>query len=282
MDDRARLLRGLTVDERRVQAGGVPTTVLQAGNGPPLVLLHGGIECGGIYWAPVMARLAEEHQLVVPDVPGLGESGPVDQLDSTTFDEWLADLLRLTCDRAPTLVAHSLIGTLAARFAGHNGEALQRLVIYSAPGVGPYRMPIGLRAVAIRFALRPSEANMERFERWAFDDLDRVRRRDPDWLDAFTTYTRSRALVPHVKRTMRQLVGTCTKQIPDADLRSIGVPTTLLWGAQDRFVPIKLATAARDRFGWPLQVIGEAGHVPHIEQPAVFTHAIEELTRTTH
>jgi len=282
MDDRARLLRGLTVDERRVQAGGVPTTVLQAGNGPPLVLLHGGIECGGIYWAPVMARLAEEHQLVVPDVPGLGESGPVDQLDSTTFDEWLADLLRLTCDRAPTLVAHSLIGTLAARFAGHNGEALQRLVIYSAPGVGPYRMPIGLRAVAIRFALRPSEANMERFERWAFDDLDRVRRRDPDWLDAFTTYTRSRALVPHVKRTMRQLVGTCTKQIPDADLRSIGVPTTLLWGAQDRFVRIKLATAARDRFGWPLQVIGEAGHVPHIEQPAAFTHAIEELTRTTH
>ena len=146
-------------------------------------------------------------------------------------------LLRLTCEEPPTLVAHSLLGTLAVRFAADHGERLRRLVIYAAPGVGPYRMPIGLRAVAIRFALRPSEANMVRFERWAFADLDRVRRQDPDWLDAFTAYTRSRALVPHVKRTMRQLVATGTKQVRER----IDVPTTLLWGAQDRFVPLDLA-----------------------------------------
>ncbi|WP_328524356.1 alpha/beta fold hydrolase [Kribbella sp. NBC_00359] len=269
---RARLLRGLAVEERRIEVNGIGTTVLEGGDGPPLLLLHGGIECGGIYWAPVISRLAQDHRLIVPDAPGLGESEP----DREGFTGWMSALLRLTCEEPPTLVAHSLLGTLALRFAADHGERLRRLVIYAAPGVGPYRMPIGLRAVAIRFALRPSEANMVRFERWAFADLDRVRRLDPDWLDAFTAYTRSRALVPHVKRTMRQLVATGTKQVRER----IDVPTTLLWGAQDRFVPLDLATTASKRLGWPLRVIDDAGHVPHIEQPDAFVHALEEATRT--
>ncbi|RZT12629.1 2-succinyl-6-hydroxy-2,4-cyclohexadiene-1-carboxylate synthase [Kribbella sp. VKM Ac-2569] len=273
MIERERLLQGLPVDERRIDVNDVSTVVLEGGDGPPLVLLHGGIECGGAYWAPVIPRLAEQHQLVVPDVPGLGQSDPVARLDQATFDSWLSALLELTCDQPPTLIAHSLVGTLAARFAATHGEQLQRLVLYGVPGVGPYRLPIGLQVIAVRFALRPSEANMERFERWAFHDLDSVRRRNPDWMHAFSTYTRSRARVPHVKRTMRYLVTTCTKQVHD----QIDVPTTLLWGAKDRFVPLRLAEEARTRLGWPLKVIGDAGHVPHIERPAAF---LEEVTRT--
>ncbi|MEV0283967.1 alpha/beta hydrolase [Kribbella sp. NPDC050820] len=273
MPERARLLRDLPVGERRIDVSGVSTVILEGGDGPPLVLLHGGIECGGIYWAPVLARLAEEHRVIVPDVPGLGESDPVDRLDDEAFGRWMIDLLRLTCDEPPVLIAHSLLGTMAARFAAKHGELLRRLVIYGAPGVGRYRMPIGLRVTAIRFAVRPTEDNMVRFERWAFADLDRVRRDAPDWMDAFTTYTRSRAVVPHVKRTMRQLIGTCTKQVHDP----IAGPTSLLWGAKDRFVPLELAIEASGRLGWQLRVIDDAGHVPHIERPDAF---LAELART--
>ena len=68
---RQRLVAGLPVTERRVEPAGVSTAVLEAGDGPPLVLLHGGIQCGGVYWAPVISRLAERHRVVVPDLPGL-------------------------------------------------------------------------------------------------------------------------------------------------------------------------------------------------------------------
>jgi hypothetical protein len=44
---RDRVLAGLPVVERRLKVGGVATTVLEAGQGPALVLLHGGIESGG-------------------------------------------------------------------------------------------------------------------------------------------------------------------------------------------------------------------------------------------
>ena len=56
---RDRLLADLPVTERRVRLARVSTALLEAGDGPPLVLLHGGIECGGAYWAPVISSLAE-------------------------------------------------------------------------------------------------------------------------------------------------------------------------------------------------------------------------------
>ena len=47
---RARLLKGIRITERRLDVTGVSTAVLEAGDGPPMVLLHGGIETGGVYW----------------------------------------------------------------------------------------------------------------------------------------------------------------------------------------------------------------------------------------
>ena len=273
-DARARMLAGAGLQERRVRLAGASTVVLEGGDGPPLLLLQGGIECGGAYWAPVIARLAQRHRLVVPDVPGLGESEPLARLDAPAFAGWLAALVRETCREPPRLIAHSLDGSLAARFAARHGDLLRSLVVYAAPGIGPYRMPLGLRVVAMRFGLRPTERNAERFDRFAFFDFDRARRRDPDWLAAFSAYTRLRAGVPHVKRTMSQLLKAGTKRVPDAELRRIELPAAILWGRHDRFVPLGLAEAAGSRLGWPLHVVDDAGHAPHIEQPDAFLDAL--------
>ena len=271
---RSRILLDLPVQEQRLDVNGIPTVALKAGHGPSLLLLHGGIECGGAYWAPLLSRLAQDYELVIPDVPGLGESDPVNRLDVVAFEDWLRALISQTCKQEPALVAHSLLGTMAARFAALHSDVLRRLVVYAAPGVGPYRMPLGLKLAAIRFALRPSESNAERFDRWAFVDFDKARRADPAWYDAFSGYTRSRAAVPHVKRTMRQLIRSCTKQVSDTELRRITVPTTLLWGRHDRFVPLNLATEASTRLAWPLHVIDDAGHAAHIERPDAFLTAL--------
>lgn len=271
---RARLVSGLPVKERMLSINGVATSVLEGGQGPSVVLVHGGIECGGVYWAPIVSQLLRRHHVVIPDVPGLGASQPVARLTATTFAEWFAALLRLTCQGKPFLVAHSLPATLVALFAADHGDRLDRLVLYGTPGIGRYRMPVDLRIAAIRFAVRPSERNAERFERLAFADLDSARRQDPEWFAAFSAYLRSRARVRHVKRTMRQLIGTCTKQVPDEVLQRIAIPTALIWATQDRFVPLELAQEASIRLGWPLHVIDDAGHATHIERPDAFLGAL--------
>lgn len=281
INPREQLLDGLPLVERRARIAGATTSILEGGEGPPLILLHGGIECGGAVWAPVVTRLADSHHLIVPDVPGLGESEPLAHIDPAAFAQWLVELMSLTTPERPTLVAHSLLGSLAARFAAEHGDHLERLLIYGAPGIGPYRMPLELRMAAIRFAVRPSEGNAERFERLAFYDLDVARSRASGWFRAFTDYTRARARVPHVKRTMRELIGSATKQIDDAELRRIPIATELLWGRQDRFVPLSLGEATSARLGWPLHVIGRAGHVPHIERPDAFLAALSPALNST-
>ena len=273
------MLAKAPVRERRLRLAGASTALVEGGDGPPLVLLHGGIECGGAIWSPVLSRLAESHHLVVPDLPGLGESEPLDRLDAAGFAGWFGELIRETCSQEPTVVAHSLGGTLAARFAAERGASLRRLVICAAPGLGPYHMPLKLRVVAIRFALRPTDRNAERFEQFALLDRDRTRERDPEWFDAFSAYTQARATVAHVKRTMQQLIKTGTKQIPDSQLRRIEAPASLVWGKHDRMAPLGLGEEAGTRLGWPLHVVEGAAHAPQIEQPEAFlqfTYDMEE------
>lgn len=240
-----------------------------------MILLHGAIECGGVIWAPVLSGLARTHRLVIPDLPGLGESEPVPRLAAASFDTWFTELIHLTCAERPTLVAHSMGGSIAMGFAAHDGgDLLRRLVFCAGPGVGRYRMPPGLIAVAIRFSLRPTEANNERFERFAFADLDRARKQDPDWFTAFSAYSFRRALVPYVKKTMGQLIKAGKKRVPDPDLERVQIPIEMVWGRHDRFVPLSLAERAHNQFGWPLHVIDDAGHVPQLEQPDAFVHAL--------
>jgi pimeloyl-ACP methyl ester carboxylesterase len=274
---RQRLLAGLPVSERNMSVAGSSTALLEGGEGPPLILLHGGIECGGAYWAPVIASLARSHRLVVPDVPGLGESEPLPRLNAASFCEWFEALLsETTSSEKPMLVAHSLTGSLAARFAATTTGQLQSLFLYAVPGIGPFRMPIGLMVASIRFGLRPSEANFERFLPWPFLEAGRTREREPEWFDAFSAYMVSQGSVPHVKRTMRQVMAAGKKRVGDAELRRIDVPTALLWGERDRMTPLSLANDTSGRLDWPLHVVHEAGHVPHIEQPRAFVEALRE------
>ncbi len=271
---RARLLRDLPLTERRLHPAGAATAVLEGGQGSPVVLLHGGIECGGPMWAPVVAGLAERHRVIIPDLPGLGASPPADVLGAAAFARWLAELLRLTCDEAPVLVAHSLTGSLAARFAAGHGELLRRLVVYAAPGIGPYRMPVGLRITAVRFALRPTARNTERFERRALHDLDRARERDRGWFAALEAELRSRGSDPAVKRTMRRLIAAGTARVPDDELVRIPVPVELVWGRHDRFVPLRLARDASARLGLALRVVDDAGHAAHLDRPRAVIDAL--------
>jgi hypothetical protein len=48
-DVRTPLVLGMPIAERRLRVAGINTSVLEGGDGPPVLLLHGGIACGGVY-----------------------------------------------------------------------------------------------------------------------------------------------------------------------------------------------------------------------------------------
>ena len=275
-DLRRRLLAGAPVTERRLDLAGVSTAVLEGGDGPPVVLLHGQGGWAGV-WLPVMAELARVHRVVAPDLPGLGASrvhgAPP---DAARVLAWLGELLDHTCPAPPVLVGVSLGGSAAARFAAAHGDRLAGLVLVSMGGlVGKVRIPPAMLLALVRHSLRPTERSAMGMLRQVSVDVDRARRRMGDRWAPFRAYSLELARTPSVRRGNRNLLRELgLRQIRPEEVASIDVPTTLIWGRQDRLMPLAAAKEASVRYGWPLDVIDDAGHVLGADQQEAFLQAL--------
>jgi pimeloyl-ACP methyl ester carboxylesterase len=275
-DLRRRLLAGAPVTERRLELAGVSTAVLEGGSGRPVVLLHGQGGWAGM-WLPAMARLVGTHRVVAPDLPGLGASrtdaGPP---GAATALAWLGELVDRTCPAPPVLVGASLGGSLAARFAAEQGDRLAGLVLIGMGGlVGKVRIPPATLLALIRHSVRPSERTALRMLRQVSVDVDRVARRMGERWAPFRAYSLELSRTPSVRRANRRLLRELgLRQVPPEALARIGVPTTLIWGRQDRVMPAATAREASARYGWPLEVIDDAGHFLVADQPEAFLAAL--------
>ena len=275
-DLRRRLLAGAPVTERRLHLAGVSTVVLEGGDGPPLVLLHGQSGWAGV-WLPVMADLVRTHRVVAPDLPGLGASR-VDGSPPTADRvlDWLGELLDRTCPAPPVLVGVSLGGSIAARFAAAHSERLAGLVLVSMGGlVGKVRIPPPMLLALVRHTLRPSERTAMAMLRQVSVDVERMQRRMGDRWAPFRASSLELARTPSVRRANRHLLRELgLRQIPAEEAARIEVPTTLIWGRQDRVMPLAAAREASVRYGWPLDVIDDAGHFLGADQPEAFLQAL--------
>ena len=272
---RDRLLEGLPVADKRLEIGGVSTALLEGGEGPPLVMLHGQ---GGfaVAWLRVIPRLAASHHVIVPDLPGLGESVVGSgELDAERVHAWLGELIEKTCAEPPTLVGISLGGSIAARFAVGHGASCRRVVLVDSGSLGPFRPALGAVAALIRLSVRPSEANLGRLFKQVVVDFERVQAGLGERSSAFKAYGVERASTPSVQAANRRLLRLFgIRRIAESDLARIRVPVALIWGRDDRVMPLRNAESASARFGWPLYVIDNCGHFSILDQPDAFIDAL--------
>jgi pimeloyl-ACP methyl ester carboxylesterase len=277
----ARLVEGLPVTHRRIELAGVSTSMLEGGEGPPIVLLHGQ---GGFaeFMGGLIANLAESYHVIAPDLPGLGRSvvrGGT--LDGPGAVKWLGELIAKTCDQPPIVLGVSLGGSIAARFAVTRGAEIAKLVLVDSGSLGKFRPPPSLLFALIRFVKKPDRKGAERMQRQIFLDAGRVRAQMGERLVALQDYQIERAKQPSVKEANRKLLRNVgTKPIADDDLRKIKIPVALIWGVRDRVMPFKYAERASKKFGWRLFPIEDAGHLPLAEQPAAFGAALREFLQT--
>ncbi len=242
---RERLLAGLPVTEERMTIAGVSTAVLEGGDGPPVVLLHGPAG-NAAHWMRVIPDLATTRRVIAPDLPGHGASVVEDgELDA----ERVARLAR-RADRADLLVAPAA-GRLRARrrhrraLRGRPRRPAQRPrarrlaragAVRARPGVRR-RAPAVPRASDRGDARRPVAAVRARPRRPA-------RRMGERW-QPFEAYNLDRARTPSAMAALGSLMGELgMPAIPADELARIGVPTTLIWGRHDLATPLRVAEAA--------------------------------------
>lgn len=269
--------------ERQCELAGVPTAVLEGGDGPPLVLLHGQGEFAAT-WMRIIPALATTHRVVAPDLPGHGASGiGDDSLDRDRVLAWLDDLIAQTCAAPPVLVGHLLGGAIAARFAARHGDRLGRLVLVDTCGLRWYRPTIGFGLAMVRFMARPTERSRDRLFQQCFVDLDGVRQQMGGDMEVLEAYALDRARSPRLKAALRALMPRFgMPPIPPEELSQITVPTTLIWGRHDLQTPVRTAEAAAARHGWPLHIIDDAADDPAHERPGAFLEALRTALEDSH
>jgi pimeloyl-ACP methyl ester carboxylesterase len=272
---RGRLLAGVPVSERRLALAGHQTAVLEGGDGPPVVLLHGAGEFAAC-WMRVVPELVAGCRVVAPDLPGHGASELADKpLDAATVVAWLGELIERTCPSPPVLVGHLLGGAIAARFAIEHPDRLSRLVLVDTYGLGRFWPTPRYALAMLAFTARPTEGTQERLFRQCTFDLDGLREQVGERGRLLEAYALDRAREPAMNAALKHLMPQLgMRAIPPAELARIAVPTALIWGRRDRQVRLGLAEAASARYGWPLHVIERAADDPAFEQPEAFLRAL--------
>jgi pimeloyl-ACP methyl ester carboxylesterase len=129
---------GFTV--REVSTNGTTIHVRSGGSGPPVVLLHGYGETGDM-WIPLAGELMKDHQVIVPDLRGLGLSArPAGGFDKKTQAADVAGVMDALGAARADVVAHDIGNMVAFQFAARYPQRVRRLVLIDAPvpGVGPW------------------------------------------------------------------------------------------------------------------------------------------------
>ena len=254
--------------ELKVQVPAGAVSVVRGGDGPPLVYMHSAV--GDTWWSPWCDAL--DRTVVIPAHPGFAGSegyASIDDMDDLVFhyDE-VFDALGL---ERFALMGQSLGGWIAAEYAVRWPRRLEALILVDAAGLRVKDAP-----VPDMWRMRPPE-------------LADVLFADPDQPIAMMLRSFDRSnppgedvLLPFIQaqQTTARLAWNPYLHHPKlrGRLRRVSCPTLVVWGAEDRFIPLEHGRAYQELIdGAELTTIEGAGHLPLIERPEATAEAIRRF-----
>jgi pimeloyl-ACP methyl ester carboxylesterase len=248
--------------EEFITIAGCRTFVLRGGDGPPLLFLHGAR--GGGVWPPFLQRLSRRFEVIAPEHPGFGRSDTPDWFDNVhDLAYFYLSFLQALGLRAAHVVGSSLGGWIAAEVAVRSTERMASLTLIGASG-------IHMKGVSRpdTFLWTPEEAVRNLFHYPALaeralaqqpEDAELDRQLKNRFATARITWS-PRGHDPHLEKWLHR----------------IDVPTLVVWGREDRYLPVDYATRWGERIpGAEVSVIEDCGHLPQIEKPDTFCDRLE-------
>ena len=264
--------------EREVRARGTRLRYFVAGEGPPIVLIHG---LGGLAlnWSLVAPALARRRRVLVPDLPGHGGSSGLP--GATTLGPY-AEAVRAAAAHegmlpAP-LVGHSLGAVVALRLAIRRPAEVSAIVLAGAAGISS-STPAAVRTLALFGALRPSRLASPFRQRIAASPW--LRRAAFSWwfVSDPVALTPAAAVCFLVGGNVNSDFATAWRALvrddPRTDLDRVRCPCFVLWGARDNQLRVSDAFDFARRLHAPVRLIPDCGHLLIGERPDACIDAIE-------
>ncbi len=223
------------------------------GKGPPLLWLHG---TDGLFeWPAIVDRLAERHEVLVPEHPGFGGTPIPGWMDDVSDLAYLyLDLLKQQGLERVHIVGHSLGGWIALEMAVRQTSRIASLALIAPAGIhvkGAAKTDIFMidpdEQARLAYAdTAQGEAAAERASASKYQEVaiaNRVASARFGWNPRFHN--------PRLERWLHR----------------VDVPALIVWGAQDRiFAPAHADAFGRAIPGARVAMIERAGHLPHVER----------------
>jgi pimeloyl-ACP methyl ester carboxylesterase len=263
---------------------------VRTGKGPTLLLLH-GLGCDHATWLPVIDALARRYTVIAPDLLGHGESDkPRADYSVGGFANGMRDLLTVLGVDKATVVGHSFGGGVAMQFAYQFPERTERLVLVGSGGLGP-EVSAAIRAITttgfyqvmglltLPGVRRIGSAGLRALSRTGikeFRDFDEVASIYQSFQDPA-----ARAAIRHVVRAVVDWQGQIVTMADRAYLTE-AMPICVIWGDQDRVIPVSHAErAAALAPNARIEIMPNAGHFPHKDHPQRFVKVLNDFVSTT-
>lgn len=286
-----RMLRSSSARSRYIGVGGDRRVhVLEAGDGPPLLHLHGG-STSSLSHLTLLDRLPEVRSLAV-DRPGHGLSDPA-PVRTQHYRDWVIRFLDELLDAARlesvTLAGGSMGGVWALWYAlARPGRVRGLALLGSAPLLPGSRPPAPLRVATTplvgELLTRLTPPNRARVVRLmtSMGEGDTITRH-PGLLDSLIAGGHDPIAAATNLAELRALISPLgfrpQMRIRPDELRRLAVPALLVWGDHDPVAPVEVAvTIARLISRARLEVL-PAGHVPWLGHPDRVAELLSEFTR---
>jgi pimeloyl-ACP methyl ester carboxylesterase len=277
-------------DEWQIELHGRRAVYRIAGDGPPVVLVHGMLNSSS-HWQSVALDLASDYTVIAPDLIGHGDSAaPRGDYSLGAHAASIRDLLTALGIERATIVGHSLGGGVTMQFFYQFPARVQRLVLVSSGGLGHEVSPMlrtaalpGMSA-ALALAAHPRLLGVV----WgAGTRLRGLGVRKGAYVQAV-----ARALRPLERpqareaflQTLRAVIDVRGQRVSATDRLYLleSMPTMIVWGERDNTIPLEHGRRAHEatpnsRF----RTLPGAAHFPHLEEPEALAAVLRDFLDET-
>jgi pimeloyl-ACP methyl ester carboxylesterase len=283
--------RGAQVPHRLLEVRGVPTFVYDAGEGPPVVLVHGYGDTADGWRRVVPGLLARGHRVIALDVPPFGRSGqPVAKHLLDFYKLYFPELLeRLEVDSA-TVIGHSLGGAISLHVALARPDLVDRLGLVAPAGLGKappwwWHLLAGYEtlwktALSVPTPVTPLviRHGMRRFLDWRlFHDSNKLE----DDVRHLVSMHSGRKELDRLLAAGRCCIESYTGRLLE-DSCTLDIPMWMVWGRHDGLVPVEHALAFEQAHPEAsVHVFEDCGHYPQIELPSRFNRLLHGWIEAT-
>jgi pimeloyl-ACP methyl ester carboxylesterase len=258
----------------KLQVNGLNISYRRAGNGAPLMFIHGGAEDSRT-WTPQLKALSDEFAVIAWDEPGAGKSSDVpDNFKLRDYADCFAGLITQLDIASVHLAGLSWGSTVSLELYRRHPHLVRTMIL--AGGYAGWKGSLGEEEAQARLAGARKMLNAPDNQ---FDPtLPGLFAGDPPTefvplLNAMAADVRPRSL-----QTVLEIMG---KTDLNHVLPTINVPTLLLWGEFDIRSPLHIAKEFEMRIpNARLVVIPDCGHVINLQEPEAFNEAVRNFCRS--